>query len=72
MKSPGLIKFNILVFPEPFIALKYNGWIRWFGSYDPVYPPASLIAGIFVAFVLVLRIIVLVFDIVQKRKLTNN
>ena len=39
---------------------------------DPVYPPGSLIAIVFVGFVLLLRLIVLILDSMQKREYSAN
>ncbi len=47
--------------------LKYGGWIKWFKSFDPILPPLSLLAIIFGAAVIILRL-ALWLAIRKKRK----
>ena len=51
---------------------KYAEWVKWFASYDPVYPPGSLLAIIFVGLVLLLRASVLVIDLAQKDRYSSK
>lgn len=50
-----------------FSLLKYNGWLNWLSSYDPLLPPLSLIAIIFSVAVLVLRLI-LAISVYRKKE----
>ena len=38
------------------ITLKYNMWFKWLQTFDPAIPPLSLIAAVFIIFVLILRL----------------
>ncbi|HLC47260.1 MAG TPA: ferric reductase-like transmembrane domain-containing protein [Candidatus Nanoarchaeia archaeon] len=55
-----------------FSVMKYAEWVKWFASYDPVYPPGSLLAIIFVGLVLLLRASVLVIDLAQKDRYSSK
>ena len=45
-----------------FIILKFSGWKEWMNTLNPIYPPGTLIALIFIVAVLLIRIIVLFID----------
>lgn len=45
-----------------FIILRFSWWKEWLKTLDPLYPPGTLIAIIFVIIILLIRIIVLFID----------
>ena len=51
--------------------LKYGDWAKWFGSFDPILPPLSLLAIIFGVAVIILRL-ALWFSIRKKQKSLSN
>jgi len=58
------------------VALKYPGWIKWLegegtkGLFRPSFPPASLLAGLFIGFVAVARLSE-IFEIKIARKISE-
>lgn len=60
----------LLLVAVHYFVLKYNGWITWFKTFDPVLPPLSLLTGIFVVFVIVMRLAL--WMSVRKKKALEN